>query len=113
MKYLFTADLKDFMHKTCSIKLFYEHFKSNAMWTMTCFIAVQSKATICCMLVSHPGLPRKPTSLVKWRHPNCILIIGAYPRTNSVFSNLTLPSLEITRIGKYEFLPTDGDPCSS
>ena len=50
--------------------------------------------------------------LVNWRHPNCILIIGEYPRTNSMFSNLTLPSLEITLIGKYEFLPTDGYPKS-
>ena len=45
-------------------------------------------------------------SLVKWRHSNYILIIGAYPRTNSLPSNLTLlmaPEYTGPRLGLLMF----------
>ena len=43
-------------------------------------------------------------SLVKWIHPNCILIIGTYPLPTWSASNLTVSSLNLNRFLAKSYL---------
>ena len=109
------------------------HFSSRTTRTFRSFLSFVARGSLL-LFLPEGGQSDPVRSAIRWKHVflrmwawwlyaykhctvgpfcTCILIIGAYPLTNSVFSNLTLPSLEITRISKYEFLPTDEDAVSN